>query len=36
MAFLILILPPVLITIQVIKDRRDYFEWYNSKVNKNA
>jgi len=32
----IFILPSIIITLQIIKDRKEYFEWYNSKENKNA
>ena len=32
----LIILPSTLIAIQVLKDRNEYFEWYNSKTNTNS
>jgi hypothetical protein len=32
----LIILPSTLIVLQVLKDRKEYFEWYNSKTNNNS
>jgi hypothetical protein len=32
----LIILPSTLIVLQVLKDRKEYFEWYNSKTNNHS